>query len=98
MALKLKLVRARGYETYNTKEVIKEHKEEVEAEEKEMTEGAPVPLVTHVNNNLHSIFPNFEVYVNNQQFYKSNGLCAHKSYISNNFKGAISEYKGVLHC
>ena len=25
-------------------------------------------------------------------------MCAHKSYISNNFKGAISEYKGVLHC
>ena len=23
---------------------------------------------------------------------------AHKSYISNNFKAAISEYKGVLHC
>ena len=25
-------------------------------------------------------------------------MYAHKSYISNNFKGAISEYKGVLHC
>ena len=23
---------------------------------------------------------------------------AHKSYISNNFKAAMSEYKGVLHC
>ena len=30
--------------------------------------------------------------------YNSNGLCAHKSYVSNNFKGAISEHKGVLHC
>ena len=38
------------------------------------------------------------MYINNQQFYNSNGLYAHKSYISNNFKGAISEYKGVLHC
>ena len=44
-ALKLKLVRDRGYETYNTKEVKKEHKEEVEAEE-----NVPVPLFTHVNN------------------------------------------------
>ena len=26
-----------------------------------------------------------------------NELYAHKSHISNNFKGAISEYKGVLH-
>ena len=25
-------------------------------------------------------------------------MYAHKSYISNNFKGANSEYKGVLHC
>ena len=25
-------------------------------------------------------------------------MYAHKSYISNNFKGAISEYMGVLHC
>ena len=39
LALKLKLVRGRGYETYNTKEVKKEHKEEAKAEE----EDAPVP-------------------------------------------------------
>ena len=38
------------------------------------------------------------MYTNNQQFYNSNGLYAHKSYIFNNFKGAISEYKGILHC
>ena len=38
------------------------------------------------------------MYINNQQIYNSNGLYAHKSYISNNFKGAISENKGVLHC
>ena len=31
-------------------------------------------------------------------FTTLNGLYAHKSYISNNFKGAISEYMGVLHC
>ena len=62
-----------------------------------MEEGA-IPFVTHVNNILHSIFSNVEVYINNQQIYNSNGLYAHKSYISNNFKGAISEYNGVLHC
>ena len=38
------------------------------------------------------------MYIINQQTYNSNGLYAHKSYISNNFKGAFSEYKGVLHC
>ena len=38
------------------------------------------------------------MYINNQQIYKSNGLHAHKSYISNIFRGAIYEYKGILHC
>ena len=99
LALKLKLVRGRGYETYNTKEVKKELKEEAKAEEEQTAEEeAPVPLATHVNNILHSIFCNVEVYINNEQIYNSNGLYAHKSYISNNFKGAISEYKRVLHC
>ena len=99
MALKLKLVRCRGFETYINVEVKKEHKEKAKAEEEETAEEeAPVPLVTHVNNILHSVFSNVEMYINNQQIYNSNGLHAHKSYISNNFKGAISEYKGVLHC
>ena len=100
LSLKLKLVKGRGYEIYNTKEVKKEHKEDAKAEEEETAEeeDAPVPLVTHVNNILHSIFPNVEVYINNQQIYNSKGLYAQKSYISNNFKGANSENKGVLHC
>ena len=99
MALKLKLVKGRGDETYNTKEIKKEHKEEAKAEEEETAEeDAPGPLVTHVNNILHSIFSNVEEYINDQQIYNSNGLYAHKSYISNNFKEAISEYKGLLHC
>ena len=46
---------------------------------------------------MHSIFLNVEVYINHQQIYNSNGLYAHKTYISNNFKAAIFEYKGVLH-
>ena len=96
--MKPKLVRGYRYETYNTKEVKKDHKKEGKTEEEETAEEAPVPLVTHLNNVLHSIFLTVEVYINNQQIYNSNGLYAHKSYFSNNFKGAISEYKGVLHC
>ena len=38
------------------------------------------------------------MYIKNQHIQNSNGLYAHKSYISNIFKGAITEYKGVLHC
>ena len=66
LVLKLKLVRGRGYETYNNKEVKKEHKEEAKAEEEETAEeDDPVALVTHVNNILQSIFSNVEVYINN---------------------------------
>ena len=68
LALKLKHVKGRGYEIYGTKEVQKEHKEKATAEEEETAEEeAPVPLVTHVNNILHSIVSNVEVYINNQQ-------------------------------
>ena len=63
-----------------------------------MEEKAPVPLDNHLHKVLHSNFSNVGVYINNQQIYNSNGLYAHKSYISNNFKGALSENKGVLHC
>ena len=77
----------------------KEHKEEAKAEEEERAEKeAPVLLVTHVNITLHSIFFMVDVYINNHQIYNSNGLYAHKSHISNNFKRTTSEYKGVLHC
>ena len=96
--MKLKLVRGRGYETYYSKEVKKEQKEEAKVDKEEPAEEAQVPLVTHVNNIWYSIFSSVEVYINNQQFYNSNGLYAHKTHISINFKGAISEYKRVLHC
>ena len=98
LALKLKLVRGRGYEAYNTKEVKKEHKEHAKAEDEHTAAEEPVPLVTHVNKFLHSSFSNVEVYINNQQIYHSNGLYAHKSYIASNFNGVISKYKGVLYC
>ena len=97
LALKLKFVQGRCYDTYESKEKKKDHKDESvvftetgtdDEEEEEVTR------VTYVNNIMHSIFSNVEVYINNQQIYNSNGLYAHKSYISNNFKAAISEYKG----
>ena len=101
LALKLKFGKGRGYDTYQSKEKNKYHKEEsvvfTETGDDD-SEEEEVARVTYVNNILHSIFSNVEVYINNQQIYNSNGLYAHKSYISNNFKAAISEYKGVLHC
>ena len=102
LALKLKFRKGCGYETYNTKEVKKEHKEEAKVDEETATaeeeQEVPARLATRVNNILHSFFSNVGVYIDNQQIYNSNGLYAHKSHISNNFKVVISEYKGVLHC
>ena len=99
LALKLNFVRVRDHETYNSVNTKKEHKEEAKADVKEMAaEGAPVSLVTHVNNILLSIFSNVEVYINNQHIYNFIGLYAHKSHFSNNLKRAIFEYKGALHC
>ena len=102
LALKLKYVKGRGYDTYESEEKKKEHKDEsvvfTETGTDDEEEQEEVARVTYVNNIMHSIFSNMEVYINIQQIYNSNGLYAHKSYISNNSKEAISEYKGVLHC
>ena len=102
LTLKLKFVKGRGYDTYESKEKKKEQKDEsvvfTETGTNDEEEQEGVARVTYVNNKMHSIFSNVGVYINNQQIYNSNGLYAHKSYISNNFKAAISEYKGVLHC
>ena len=99
LALKLKFVKGRGYDTYESKEKKEHNDESVVSTETGTDDGEEeVARVTHVNNIMHSIFSNVEVYINNQQIYNSNGLYAHKSYISNNFKAAISEYKGALHC
>ena len=78
----------------------KEHKQEAKTDEEtaEEEQEDPVLLVIHVNNVMQSIFPNIEVYITIQHIYNSNGLSTRKSYISNNFKGAISEYKGIFHC
>ena len=102
--LKIKLVKGRAFATYKTTEKKKEHKEDAvftetgddDVEFIEENEG--VPHITHLNNILHSIFSNAELYINNHQIYNSNGFYAHKSHISNNFKSTLSYYKGVLHC
>ena len=98
LALKFKIVKRRGYDTYESKEKKKEHKDESVVFSETGNDEEVQEEVTYVNNILHSIFSIVEVYIDNQQIYNSNGFYAHKSYISNNFKASISEYKGVLHC
>ena len=89
LSLVLKLVKHRGFDSYK-KEVKKEHNE-AKDKRADADDDNEVPIITPVNNIMHSIFSNVEVYINNQQIYNSNGLYAQISYISNIFKGAISE-------
>ena len=104
LALKIKLVKKRGFDTYKTTKKKEEHKEDtVFAETGDdgvefIEEDEGVPHNTHFNNILHSIFSKAELYINNQQIYNSNGLYAQKSHVSNNFKSTLSDYQGVLHC
>ena len=94
LTLKLKFVKGRCYDTYESKEKKRELKDEsvVFTERGTDDEEEEVARVTYVNNTMHSIFSNVELYINNQQIYNSNGLHAYKSYVSNNFKGAITEH------
>ena len=104
LALKVKLVKGRGFDSYKTTEKKKEHKGDAvlfktcDDNVEFIEEDGGVPRTTHVNNILHSIFSNAELYINNHQIYNSNGLYAHKPHISNNFKSTLADYMGVLHC
>ena len=95
LALKLKFVKDRGYEKLTIAEKFKKGAEEDAKAAEEVTaeeeQDAPVLLFTHEKNILHSIFSQFQVYINNQQIYNFNEIYAHSSYNSNSFKGAISE-------
>ena len=101
---KIKLVKGHGFDSYKTQEKKKEHKgdtvftETGDDDVEFIEEDYGVPHITHVNNNLHSIFSNAELYINNHQIYKSNRLYAHKFHFCNIFKSTLTDYKGVLHC
>ena len=80
LALKLKFVKGRGYETYESKGKKTKHiYESVVFSEKgsDEEEQEEVARVTYVNNIMHSIFPNVKVYIKKQQVYNSTGLYAH---------------------
>ena len=69
LALKLKFVKGRGYDTYESKEKKKEHKDEsvvfteTGTDDSDEEEEKEVARVTYVNNIMHSIFSNVEVYM-----------------------------------
>ena len=69
LALKLKFVKGRGYDTYESNENKKEHKDEsvvLSETGDDSDQKEEVARVTYVNNIMHSILSNVEVYINNQ--------------------------------
>ena len=67
LALKIKLVKGRGYNTHKSKEAEKEHKDEEQPTEAaandEEDDTNSLPFLTYVNIMMHSFFSNVEVYI-----------------------------------
>lgn len=51
-----------------------------------------------VNNSMHSLFSNCEVYLNNEQVFTANGLYAHNAFISNEFLGTRGTKESISIC
>ena len=79
LAPKFTLVKGRGFDTYKTREKKRQRKEDTAFAERGdddvefIQEGEGVPHITHVNNTLHSIFSNAELYISNHKNFNSNG-------------------------
>ena len=58
----------------------------------------PQTYLTQVNNLLHSLFSNCEVYFNNTMVYNANGLYPHKAKVSNEFNSSAVSTKRILAC
>ena len=69
------MIKGRGYEIYIPKQSNKAHKDESKEHavedtvDEEMEEDTAVPLVTHVDNILYSIFSNVDIYIKHEHFY-----------------------------
>ena len=58
----------------------------------------PQTYLTYINNLLHSVFSNCEVYFNNTMVRNANGLYPHNAQISNKFNSSAVSKKGILAC
>ena len=92
LMIKLKLNKGRCFKALVNKEKMK-----VDGDEESLVD-IDFSYVSHVNNLLHSLVSNCEVYINNYQVYNSNGLYAHKAFISNEFNASTNNNEGILKC
>ena len=87
LSLKLQLFKGRLFDAFRKEKA--EHKPKYE-------DDSDVEPQTFVNNLLHSLFSNCEVYFNNTKVYNANGLYPHKAQISNEFNSSAVSNKGIL--
>ena len=92
LSLKLQLFKGRLFDAF------KKEKAEHKAKSEEDSDEEPQTYLTYVNNLLHSLFSNCEVYFNNTMVYNANGLYPHKAQISNEFNSSAVSNKGILAC
>ena len=92
LSLKLQLFKGRLFDAF------KKEKAEHKANSEEDSDEEPQTYLTYVNNLLHSLFSNCEVYFNNTMVYNANGLYPHKAQISNEFNSSAVSNKGILAC
>lgn len=64
----------------------------------EMGSSSTTSLVIPVNNMMHSLFSNVELYMNGTPVYTSNGLYGHKAFISNEISHTAGMKNSLLKC
>ena len=79
ISLKLQIFRERLFDAFKKEKAEHKAKSEEDSDEESQT------YLTYVNNLLHSLFFNYEVYFNNTMVYNANGLHPHKAQILNEF-------------
>ena len=92
LKLKLQLFKGRLFDAFE-----KEKAEHISKSENDSDEE-PQTYLTYVNNLLHSLFSNCDVYFNNTMVYNANGLYPHKAQITNEFNSSAMSNKGILAC
>ena len=92
LSLKLQLIKGRLFEAFRKEKAEHKAKSEKDSDEESQT------YLTYVNNLLHTLFSNWEVYFNNTMVYNANGLYPHKAQISNEFNSSAVKTKGKLAC
>ena len=79
-------------------EVLKKVKAEHKAKSEEHSDEEPQTYLIYVNNLLHSLFSNCELYFSNTLFYNANGIYPYKAQKTNELNASAVSNKGIFAC